>query len=364
MMRRWTNLILLAAVTAAAIADSGDDTPQLSLRRSVQVADPVVTLGDVLRLDDVDAAVRQRIADAPLASDIAHATTLIFTHDQIAQRLAELGVNLAEVLVVGSLSCEVRVDPPASETVDNDVAEPDRAGSALLVADHQPVPREAAPTDLAAGTLRAALARHIAGELGVEPRSLELHFERATSEYLDLTTDRFEFRIRGLHNQPLGFQEYTVAISQDGRRQHRVTIGVRVRARVPMLVAARSIGIGTTIRRTDIEYAERLLESGPMPTRLEPANAIGQNAKRYIEAGELLTNDLLEEIDLIRRNDRIGVTTGDRVNVRMPGVALDSGKYGERIRVRIGASRNNWREVAAVVMGVGQARLVRDGRAR
>ena len=69
----------------------------------------------------------------------------------------------------------------------------------------------------------------------------------------------------------------------------------------------------------------------------------------------------LKSVDLVRRSQPVTVVGGESVSIRLNGEALDSGGYGETIRVRVGNSRSNRREVRAMITGVGTVRLV-EGR--
>ena len=85
---------------------------------------------------------------------------------------------------------------------------------------------------------------------------------------------------------------------------------------------------------------------------------IGQQVKRFVPAGELVQPDTLKAIDLVQRSRPVTVLgAGGPVEVRLSGVALDSGTYGDSVRVRLGESPRGQQLLRGVVTAVGTVRI-------
>ncbi|RMF75568.1 MAG: flagella basal body P-ring formation protein FlgA, partial [Planctomycetota bacterium] len=88
---------------------------------------------------------------------------------------------------------------------------------------------------------------------------------------------------------------------------------------------------------------------------------VGQKVKRFVPAGEMIRTDDLEAVDLVRRSRPVTVSSDGAIGLRVTGTALDAGKYGETIRVRLGSSRRDQRVIRGIVVGAGQVRMLEDG---
>lgn len=89
------------------------------------------------------------------------------------------------------------------------------------------------------------------------------------------------------------------------------------------------------------------------------AEVVGQQIKRFVPSGEMVQADAVKCVDLVRRSRPVTVLgDGTNVQVRLTGVALDSGGYGDRVRVRLGNSRKTRQQLRGIVTGLGTVRLV------
>jgi len=77
-----------------------------------------------------------------------------------------------------------------------------------------------------------------------------------------------------------------------------------------------------------------------------------------VPLGELVPTDALKAGELVVRSRPVTVI-GDNasVQVRLSGVALDSGGYGDTVRVRLGDGRRDRKILQGTVTGVGTVRL-------
>jgi flagella basal body P-ring formation protein FlgA len=186
----------------------------------------------------------------------------------------------------------------------------------------------------------------------------ELSFERGGQEYLALTTPPWDFTVSSAGGDKLGLREFRVAIRRDGRLHQTVHLVGQVRVSRQVVVAQRPLSIGNTVRRDDLGFETRVFDhEGPLGVaRVE--EVIGQEVKRFIPAGEMVLTDALRARALVQRSQPVTVTgAGTSVQVRLTGEALDSGSYGDTVRVRVGDGRRQQQVLRGVVTGVSTVRL-------
>lgn len=338
---------LMATLLAAAfmLPARGEPAPAginvLRVRPRVQVQRETVTLGDVLSFAEADPALRAALTDAPLDPDLHAPASTIVPFRQIEQRLRALGVNPARTLLRGAAACRVTLEPPVEVP-----AIPETA----------PAPRGAP----AAGgtTLADILRQRIDADLAELGGTAEVDFERASAPFLDLTSDKWEFVIRSRGHARLGLREFRVVLRREGRTQRTVTLFARVRLSKPVVVAREPLNVGTFVRREQVGLERRLFERIEDIGLGDIAAVVGQRVRRFVPTGQMLRPGDLKPVDMVERSRPVTVIgAGRHVQVRLTGVALDSGSFGETVRVRLGQTRQNRRVVRGVVAGLATVRL-------
>jgi flagella basal body P-ring formation protein FlgA len=323
------------------------DVSRLKLRAQAYVRGDAVTLSDVLIFAEADPRLLAEIGDEPVLAKLAGPTETEIDHDQVVHRLEELGVNLARVLVSGALSCRVTLEPVAAEAVPSD-----RPPEAPLLR---------TPLQEHATALADLLRDHVEDELASLGGTAEIEFERAGQEFLELTTPPFDFSVRSNRGRKLGLREFSVTIRRDGRVQRTVRIGGHVKLVRRVLVAAKPLNVGAYVKRDSLEYATRIFSDEQGLGLDQPEQIIGQRVKNFVPVGQMVQASDLKAVDLVKRSQPVTVIGGDNVSIRITGDALDSGSYGDTIRVRLGDSRKNRREIRGVVTGVGTVQLTNNG---
>jgi len=339
----------------------------LKLRPRVLIRGEVVTLADVLNFAQADPRLLAEIGAEPAAPGIAAPAEMQLTHQQVVARLRELGVNPARVLLGGASSCQIILEeaPPATApgAVGPERAAP-RGSPAGVAASDAPVLTPANQAPPGARTLADVLRAHVARELAELGGTVEIEFEHAGREFLELTTPPFDFSVRSTRGARLGLREFSVALRCDGQVQRTARIAASVRLVKSVLVAARPLNAGSYVRRDSIELAPRVFTDAQELGIEHPEEVIGQEVKNFLPVGQMLRRSDLKPVDLVRRSQPVtvvGAGTGSGVLIRVTGDALDSGGYGDVVRVRLGERGRNRREVRGVVAGVGMVRLLDDG---
>ncbi len=346
---RWlATLGLLSATLAATVA--GDllqpRVSRLRIKPETLVRGEVVRLADVLDFSQADPKLAQALADKPVATDTTGVTTI--GYQQIDAQLARLGVNMARVLVCGASQCRVR--HPAAPAPTSNAKDPRRPSAT-------PAPLLRPRAQMDRQTLADVLRTRVERELAHLGGTVEVEFERAGAEFLALTTPPLEFTVRGGRGATLGLREYRVTIRRDGRTQRTIRIGVRARLIKRVLVAARPLNMGTYITGDSLEYAQREFTSADDLGLDHVEEVVGQQVRHFVPAGVMVHKSDLKDVDLVKRSQPVTVIGGEAVRVRITGDALDSGGFGDTIRVRLGETRRNRRVVRGVVTGVGTVRL-------
>lgn len=346
-MSRIGLTLIVALVVGAAAANT--DVNKLKLRPSATVFGSNVTLGDVVSFAGAADELEQAVADAVVITVAAGARQHVVTHDQVVSKLDALGVNLSRVLVSGALKCDVTIAAaPAARTTTSDAAP-------LIRAEASASKSEGAAT--LADRLRAFVAYELKS-LGGEP---EIRFDRAGQEFLALTSPPWGFNISASGRDQLGLREFRVVIRRDGHVQRTVRVYAHVRLVREVVVAQRPLSIGNFIRNDDVTLETRVFEAGDVLGLATTDEVIGQQVKRYVEKGAMLDAGALKPVDLVRRSRPVTVLgSNGAVKIRLTGVALDSGGYGDTVRVRIGDTRKTRQQLRAVVAGLGTVRMMED----
>ncbi len=354
----WLLLALLGGLTLAPAAAQERTSPAtLRIRPQATIVGRAPTLADVLVIEAQSLA--EAIGEKPAAPGLRIPAHTELSHEQIARRLEELGVNLGDVLLIGASRCRVRIEaeePPSPATPAPERAAPadGHAGAA---------PPEIQNSNPDAETLGDALRRFIQQDVARLGGEAEVAFERAGQEFLRLSGPEWEFQINAIRGVgALGLREFRVALRRDGRTQRMVTIGARVRLTRDAVVARRPLSVGNIVRRDDVEVVRRVFDSADDAGFAAAEEVVGQQVKRFVAAGQLCRRGDLTPLDLVQRSRPVTITGGGAgIEMRMAGLALDSGKLGQSVRVRVGDSRKDQRELRGVVTGVATVRLAEDG---
>ncbi len=348
-MKRYLVPLLLAAFAGATTPAAQPDVQKLRLRPRAVVYTDTVRLGDVLLLSGADEHLVQRLENERVAALAQRQRSTCVTHDQVVQRLDELGVNLSQILLSGAWRCQIE----RQERLPTDPAQSaaNTASAPLL----RPISRHVD----GARTLAEILRTHINAELAELGGEAHVEFERAGAEYLDLTTPPWQFNVTAAgHSGPLGLREYRVVIRRDGKVQRTVQIFVRVGMTREVVVAQRPLSLGNYVRRADITLESRVFGAGDDLGMGQLEEVVGQQVQQFVPVGEMVTGKSIKSVDLVRRSRPVTVVgNGSAVQVRLTGMALDSGGYGEVVRVRVGADRRDRQMLRGVVTGLATVRI-------
>lgn len=365
-MKRWA-ILIAAVVTAAAAGQVRNAEPRpaaetapvitLRLRPTASAGTALPTLAEVLDLSSADEALLAQLADQPVFAKAPAGAEATVTHAQIAQRLRDLRVNPARVLLGGAALCRITLPLPQQPDEPTRAREQSATGAAERARDESATAESASET-----TLAARLRQHVLDELRSGGGTVDVAFERAGTEFLELTSPPWDFAIRSVGSEKLGARELSVTLRRNGRVERALRIGVRVTVVRPVVVARRPLNAGATIRADDLALEERLFDgrNEPGAEAIEPL--VGQQVRKFVPAGSMVRPADLQQVDLVKRSRPVTVLSdAGGVQLRVSGVALDSGTFGDTVRVRLGEGRREAREIRCQVTGVGTVRMLSAG---
>lgn len=323
----------------------------LRLKASATVRGDTATLADVLVLSQVPDELRNRISSQPVDANLRAPAIVSFSHAQISRRLEELGVNLARVMVVGASECALSLESSSVAATSDEPA--DFEGSQLLQ------PAKTNTTNSLGDFLRRELDR----EFSKSSSSAQIEFERAGREAIDLTSPPFSFRMLTPISEAArpGMRELRVVVEQDGKVVRTLRLFARISMVRSVVVAKRPMNVGGTVRREDLETQTRVFDDDTDTGVIEIDRLVGQQVRKFVPAGQMLRLGDLKAVDMVQRSKPITVVSrGAGVRVQSTGTAIDSGGFGDTIRVRLGDARREWREVRAKVVAAGKAELLEN----
>lgn len=115
----------------------------------------------------------------------------------------------------------------------------------------------------------------------------------------------------------------------------KIKVSTDIQVFLPVVISTTVINRGDTIKRNQLQTQETDI------TRLQRgfyhriSEITNMGAKRRIRANQILSPDLIDQPQLIKRGDKIKIIANrDGISASMPGEALEKGSEGEIIRVK------------------------------
>ena len=337
------------------------------MREEARVAGRAVRLGDVCRLSCDDPDQQRAMHGLVLSYRDPDAAATTVGVEQVIRLLGDNGVGPARVRFQGPIRCEVSFEPaePAEPAGNASVAS--RQDVALLEWAGEPLPPQPAAPDPSADAFADAPAadapaapRSEGGEGGVQwgdndwsrdgdraALPLAELLRRDLAERLKLPVDEVQLRfrdptagylmqggvtasqVRPTRAADLGPVAWSVSLA--GRD---VSVSADATAQVTRLAVARPIGRGQIIRAADLVEQPATIRR-TSDRGLTPAEAVGQEAARTLDVGDVLTPESLAPRNLVRRGQYVSVTlTQNGLELRTLARALDDGGYGQTVKVK------------------------------
>jgi flagella basal body P-ring formation protein FlgA len=154
--------------------------------------------------------------------------------------------------------------------------------------------------------------------------------------------------------RPIARGHGTVAVSCSGPSPWRLFVPVRTTQQIAVLVLARNVQAGEVLAPADFAIERRAAVALPLGFLSAPEQAVGFTLRRAQTAGSVLVPAVLERPEVVARGAQVTVIAGTGpVTVKSDGVALDSARLGQRLRVRSASGR----VIEGTAEGPGQVRV-------
>jgi flagellar basal body P-ring formation protein FlgA len=209
---------------------------------------------------------------------------------------------------------------------------------------------------LEAAEIAALVKAHLAAVTPWKEEEIEI---RTIENLQEISLPQGDVRLRVVGRGMLAnlkHAQFFVEATLDGKvlQANWVRVDVRVRARVMQM--AKAVPYGAVLRAEDLGEAVCDIEDGRTDYVRDAGEAVGLSAKRALLPGDLLNRAWLKEDPLVRSGSTVRcLEQSGGLRVETLARALQSGKLGDRIRVR---NIDSDRTITAVVTGQGEVRVV------
>jgi flagella basal body P-ring formation protein FlgA len=198
-----------------------------------------------------------------------------------------------------------------------------------------------APETIAAAARAAALAAD-AGEVEAVGVDTRLKLASCGSD------------LRASIERPILRGQGTIAVSCAGPNPWRLFVPVRTTQQVPVLVLARNVQAGEVLTASDVAIERRAAVSLPHDHLTDAEQAVGFTLRRTQTLGAVLGAGAIERPEIVARGALVTVIAGaGPVTVKSDGVALESARLGQRLRIRSASGRI----IEGTAEGPGQVRV-------
>lgn len=349
----------------------------LELRGEATIFGGEIKLKQVCRWSESDAQAFAPVADLIVARVTSRAAFRGISIDEIKRTLHDAGVNLANVRFAGPTSCTVtRSDADydegdalhkwATARDGPDVPSPNPAqgpadSRAIEAAAEETKSRAPSSSAQMAGdagksgvhgsagsapepeqgrSLRALLVEDLAIRLGIEQEQLQVSFNPKDQSLLNMSEPLFKFNLSPRQVRNLGQVSWEVTIVT-GTSSQKGVVTATARAWQTQAVTAKPLAFHQVIQPNDVLERRILADHLPDEPLLTVDQAVGQEAARDLKVGTVLGARMIDAVPLVKSGQTVTITlTQGAVRVKTVGRALESGAYGQTVKVRNDATRD------------------------
>ena len=350
-LRRSASALLLTGLLVVP-ADAGS----IRMWPAAVVVTDTIRLSDVCELRGFTSDSEQSLGDLVVSAAPQASGSRVIHMELVRTTLRDAGVNMATVTVRGATRCDV--SRPASSISEQASGGGERSSKANLARGtaRRPVVSSNEPGQR---TLRDAVLDYFNQQLARYGGTADVLFGNAALPELDLAGPDYEFRVRHRNSSPLGLVQVAVEVFARGGTEPvmpEVSFMTQVSLVRRVVSARRAINQGGSVRPEDIELVPVTFTRFEKLGLGDPAQVVGQRAKRFVAAGSLIDASMLEAVPLITRGQLVSlVSVSGAVRVATTATATEEGLLGETITLR--ATDNRRVEFDAVVTGPGTAQI-------
>ncbi|WP_254506922.1 flagellar basal body P-ring formation chaperone FlgA [Anatilimnocola floriformis] len=311
-------LLLLASQAAADAAD-------IQFRSEAVVARGIVRLGDVAEVTTSDATEARLLEGIALVPAPSPDVPKLLKRQEVQQLLQLSGVSLREHRFSGSEVTQIRI---GTATV---AQKPIQEVVAIQIV---PVsPKKSKATEVAAtaeGRVGQAIVAHLQG---VSEIPAEWQAEVAMSpRVVQALADQPIVRVEGGVSPWLGRQQFMLLVGNEAA-PIRLPVEAEVSGTARAVTVIRTIERGNSIAESDLQLQTVSLQRG-VAIMIDPQQVVGRETARTLNAGQLVTSDMIRTVRLVKRGEEIQVfSIAAGLQISEPGKALTDGSDGDTIQV-------------------------------
>lgn len=256
---------------------------------------------------------------------------------EIARALGQIDICPAQVDIYGASYCRLTCgQKKQAESVISKVKSNEKPSTI-----DQPPTDEKLINPTPAFTLADQLSQLVAQMSGLEQTNLKIQWRCGDPDFLEEAADHERFKIEPRSTITLGDVRFEVTDNQadaEGTPPGRPAV-VRVRGTVELvcesLAVTRAMAPGEVITEADVKLVTRRVSSFREIGLTEIAQVVGQEVARPLAPDTVIQSAMIRKLMLVKRNQKVGIHSRvGPVQIDAQGVALESGAYGDVIRVR------------------------------
>jgi flagella basal body P-ring formation protein FlgA len=341
----------------------------LEMRSEATIVGTEIKLKQICRWSDEDKPVFAPVADFIIARIGPGNPFRTVSITDLKSTLHDAGINLANINVVGASACTIaRSDTaydehtvlaqwidskqgdaasPATQPTVDAAPQPAAPANAWQDASSEGVTVSAASASPAAATeekqyhtLRELLTADLATRINLPIDQLQMNFRAEDDKVLNLSEPAFRFQIDPLRVRDLGSVAWYVTILAGGE-SHKVSIEAEGRAWQKQLVLSRPIDSRQVIQPDDLIERRTLVSSLPNDPLLTRDQLVNEEAAQSLKPGTIMTARMVNALPLVKSGQFVTVTISQGgVQIKTVATAMESGSYGQTIRVRSETTRD------------------------
>jgi flagella basal body P-ring formation protein FlgA len=306
----------------------------------------IVRLGDVAEIITTDANEGRLLEGIALVPAPSADVPRLLKRQEVQQLLQLSGVALREHRFTGAEATQIQTGQPSAKL------QPVREATAV-----QPIPtfipQEPVKPALSA-TPEARVGQALVAHLNATAEfAAEWQAEVAISPRVAQALAGLPIlRVEGGVSPWLGRQQFMLLIGNEAAPT-RLPVEAEISGTARAVTVVRTIERGALIAAEDVQLQTVALQRG-VRIALDPQQIIGREAARTLNAGQLVSSDMVRTVRLVKRGEDLQVwSVGAGVQIAEPGKALSDGSQGDTITVEF-ADR---RKMTARVTGVRRAEV-------
>jgi flagella basal body P-ring formation protein FlgA len=318
------------------------DAAEIHFRGEVAVARGIVRLGDVADVRTGDADEARLLEGIALIPAPALDQSRLLKRQEVQQLLQLSGVTLrqhrfsgAEVTKIHAGELVAREPATYDATALHQVPATEAATkSTTKVA--KPVV-EAAPEALAAQAIVDYLA--VVADIPAEWQAEVFMSPRIAQALQDSTLKgQTIVRVEGGVSPWLGRQQFMLLLGNE-KAPTRLPVEAEISGTARVVTAARNIEREMLITAQDLQFQTVALQRN-VRVELDPAQLIGRETGRALNAGQVVSGDMVRTLRFVRRGEELQVfSVGAGLQISEPAKALADGSQGDTIQVEFADRR-------------------------